>query len=106
MLHEPLDPLVQSLAANFLMWIASRRDDDIGSLARFERALVAARRGTLPFPVTVHWRCHPMDAFAAALHEQPLPDPQPYPVYVTEIAQFLPDNFLIRKISATHLRVA
>lgn len=96
MREESLDPLAQSLASGFLVWAAKRRDDDIGSLAQFEHALIAVRRGTSSASVVVTWKCQPMDAIAAALHARPMPKPHPSAIYTTEIAEHLPGSFTVR----------
>ena len=93
-----LEPLAQSVAARFLGWIAHRRDDDTGSLAQFEQALINQGRGTSTPSVVIQWRCHPMDAIAAALHAKPMPQAHAAALYATDMAVNLPGGFVIRDL--------
>jgi len=96
---ESLDPLAQNLVTRFLAWVANCRDDDVKSLAQFEHALINVRRG-INSKIVVPWKCHPLDAVAAALHARPMPKPYLHAIYLTEIAAHLPGGFSISEISA------
>jgi hypothetical protein len=98
MAEQPLHPLAQHLAADFMTWVGHRRDDDIASIASFEQALIAVRRGVSADPVVVSWRCAPMAAFSAALRALPLPPPHPDVTHTTEVASHLPGGFVISEI--------
>lgn len=98
-LEVPIPPLVQELSARFLERVADSRRDSTGSLARFEKALIAVRRGTSASTVVIAWKCDPLDVIASALQGVSGPKQHLTDMFTTEIAAEFPAGFIIRDVA-------
>ncbi len=89
----PAAPMVQQLAADFLMWLAAQDAGLCGRMAQFELVLRSAANGS-----AVRWPCDPIAAIHAALKLQPLPAVSEHDCYETVIDAGAPGGFVVRQL--------
>lgn len=80
----------------FLRWLEAEGGDQLlRTLARFERALLAAAKGEEPVDVLVPWDRDPVAVLDALLAGEPA-DAAPHGAFLMRVASTLPDLFELR----------
>ena len=95
---EPHSPFVERLADRFLDVASEHVDPLVASVARFERAYLAALRGTGERFV-VRWDRDPAAVLSRLAMSMPLDDLDADSTYLTIVGRDLPDLFEIRSVA-------
>jgi hypothetical protein len=82
-------PFIEQLSQEFLDWLSGHQNPLVASMARFERALIRAKRGN-PGVCELEWNRNPEWLFRAILEGTELPPVEGDRVYRTTVSANLP----------------
>jgi hypothetical protein len=82
-------PFIERLSQEFLVWLSAYKDPLVASMARFECALIRAKRGE-PGVHQLEWTLDPESLFSAILMGTELPRPDKHRIYRTTVSADLP----------------
>jgi uncharacterized protein (UPF0276 family) len=91
--REPLSPFIEPLSAAFLAMAATRGDELIASVAKFEQALLREDDDT---EEPVEWPCNPYDVFSALLGGEAVPA-LPEAAHRTIVSRAIPGLFRVEQ---------